>query len=208
MKHLLFITYYTKNTIYEKAFKEILEPSLKKFHLHYIYFPIESSGNWYNNAYLKPQIILNAMETNLNHNIVWCDSDSEFKNYPSKFNEISDNYDIGLIWLKWIEHYGRRGDENIKEMLDGTIWLNNSKKMRSFVRKWKESTTDKQLNHQKPLSQMLVNNKDINVYQLSRDYSYILTTPQNKPPAKCLSNPIIVHYQLSRQAKKSLYINP
>jgi len=206
---LKYISFYTIDTLYENLCLTYLLPSLECWGLSYWVKEIKNRGNWAKNTCQKPAIILEALNKYPHHNIVWIDADAEIKNYPillARLNSIHTyfDYDIGIHYLKWSDHYGRPSDKGKKELVDGTIYIRNNKKMRDFIKEWKKNSTDKEINHQKILEQMLEERKDIKVYDFGREYCYIDTTSSGKKPAKIIKNPVIVHYQASRQAKKSL----
>lgn len=209
MSNLIFISFYTKDTIYEKAINNYLIPSLQKFDLPYYTWGIENQGTWAKNTINKPLIILEAMRK-FKEDICWMDADAIINEYPELLFKLAndDKYkeiDIGVCYLSYEEHYGRPSDKGKFELIDGTIFIRNNDKMKKFITQWKENSYDKGINHQKVLERMLEKRRaDINIYNLPRDYCYIVTTPKGKPPAKPLGRPVISHYQLSRDAKKSL----
>ncbi len=202
---LMFISFYSKDTIYEQLAKERLLPSLKKFNLDYKFYEIKNRGSWHQNTCQKPKIILEAMYEFKDKNIVWIDADAEIKKYPSLLYIISNDYNMGVHYLSWEDHYGRTSDKGRFELVDGTIYIYNNEKMREFIEKWKQNSTDKETNHQKILARMLEERKDIKVYDFGREYCYINTTPSGKKPAKIIESPTIVHYQASRNGKRNLY---
>jgi len=196
-----FITFYTEDTIYEKGFKKLLEPSLKKFALPYYVIKIKDRGGWAKNTCQKPKIILDCLNL-FDEDLCYIDSDAKIIKYPEKLFMIPKHFDIAVHYLSWENFYGRDSDKGKYELIDGTIWIKNNNKMKRFIKNWKEQTTDRELNHQKRLHKMLANKKTINVYDFGREYCYIINTSFGKKPAKKLKNPVIVHYQYSRKAKK------
>lgn len=231
----LYITYYTKGTIYEEVFKTTLLPSLEKWGLDYHAYEIEDTGQWHTNARLKPQIIKRALEEFPDRNIVWIDSDASIEKYPHKIDMINKlrTADLATHWLSWEKHYGRDTDKGKFEMLDGTVYFRNTQDIRDFVDLWikAQGTND----HQKTLARMLRGNDDVfanpnksiahcgclgmgfslpnknmrrihfDLDDLGWEYCYIATRPNGEPPAFPLENPVIVHHQASRIAKRSLH---
>lgn len=200
---LIFISFYSKNTVYEKIINARLLPSLKRLNLPYWIKSIENRGSWSRNACQKPAIILEAMNR-FQEDIIWIDADAEIKEFPSLLYKIPEKYNIGIHYLSWKEHYGRPSDKGKFELIDGTIYIRNNQKMRLFILKWKQISTDKEINHQRILAEMIIERTDIKVFDFGRKYCYITLTPGNKKPAIELENPIILHYQASRIAKKNL----
>ena len=62
MSNITFITFYTKETIYEEIYNTHLKPSLEKFNLSYKVYPIDSLGTWFKNTINKPRIIQQALD--------------------------------------------------------------------------------------------------------------------------------------------------
>lgn len=202
MNNLIFVSYYTKNTIYEKVINNYLLPSLKKFNLKYHIEAIENKGNFFLNVIQKPVIAYNALNK-FSQNIVVIDADAIIEYYPTLLFEIPDRFDIGFHWLDWGYHYGKLHGK--KELLDGTLYINNNEKMRNFIKQWVENSTIKKLNNQIALEKMILEKGlDIKVFELPREYCYITTQPYNKPPAIIIKHPIITHHQASRKAKYNL----
>lgn len=197
---IIFISYYTKNTIYEEAINKYLLPSLRKFDLEKHIYAIDSKENWRQNAIQKPLILKEALEMFPDYDIIWQDADSEILEYPKLLFELPKSYDIALCYLNWMLHYGKAG----MEMLDGTVLWRNTEKNRKFINELISRSTKKGIDHQKTMSKMLEEKEDVCVYPLPRSYSYITSKPNGEKPVIELENPVIVHHQLSREAKRKL----
>ena len=201
----IYISYYTKGTIYEEIMNTHLLPSLEKWKLKYHIYEIDSTGQWHTNARLKPRIIKKALEE-FKEDIIWIDADATIEAYPKLFDKLSSDglVDLATHWLSWETHYGRPDDVGKFEMLDGTVFFKNNEKMKAFIDRWiKEQGTN---DHQKVLAKILESKThDLNVYNYGREYCYIKNLPNGNEPVITLKEPIIVHYQASRNAKKSLY---
>jgi len=205
MNKPIFISYYTKDTIYQDTINKYLIPSFLKLELkHYIY-EIETLGDWKSNAIQKPLILKQALERFPDNDIIWQDADSEILQNPDLLFNIPEEYDIALHYLHWKAHYGRPSDEGRFEMLDGTVFWRNTDKVKDFILHLIKDSTEKGIDHQKTMAKMLETNKAFNVFPLPRTYSYLSSQPDGKKPAIEIKNPIIVHHQMSREAKKSLY---
>ena len=200
-KKPIFISYYTKDTIYQDAVNKYLIPSLLKLELkHYIY-EIETLGDWKSNAIQKPVILKQALERFSDNDIIWQDADSEILQNPSLLYNIPEEYDIALHYLNWEAHYNKEG----MEMLDGTVFWRNTIKVKAFIDELIEKSTMKKVDHQKTMSRMLETKEGIKVFPLPRTYSYLPTQPNGEKSFIEIKNPVIVHHQLSRQGRKSLY---
>jgi len=204
---LKYVSFYTIDTIYEEVFHSHLLPSLQLYNLSYWVKGIKNKGSWAKNTVQKPAIILKALKAYPNHDIVWIDVDAKIKEYPLLFDELSFLHideDIAVHYLDWFVHYGRERDRGKTELIDGTIFVRNNKKMVDFVTEWKSRSTDIGVNHQRVLEKMIKEKKDIRCYNLPREYCYIMSTPHGKDPKIQLDKPVICHYQASRKAKRNL----
>jgi len=206
IKKPIFISYYTKDTIYQDTINKYLIPSLKKLELEYHIYDIESKGDWRSNAIQKPLILKQALERFPDRDIIWQDADSEILREPDLLFNIPEEYDIALHYLHWKAHYGRPSDEGNFEMLDGTVFWRNNEKNKIFIKELIELSTEKGIDHQKIMAEMLnYEGSLMKVFPLPRTYSYLNTKPDGSKPAIEIENPVIVHHQMSRQARKSLY---
>ena len=204
--NLVFISYYTKNTIYEEATKTKLIPSLEKFNLPYHIYPVDDLGKWERNRCIRASILFDAMNT-FKEDIIWTDADSIINAYPKLLYELPLNVDLAICKLSWEEMFGRPQDKGKFEIIAGTFLLRNTTKVKWFIKEWKEKTFDNadldSVRPQKMLEHLIYqHNYDINTYFLPREYCYIVDTPWGTPPAVPIENPIISHYQYSRIARK------
>lgn len=205
MKKPIFISYYTKDTIYQDIVNKYLIPSLVKLELDYHVYAIETLGDWKLNAIQKPLILQKALNEFPHRDIIWQDADSEVLQNPELLFNIPEEYDIALCYLNWKTHYGREGDDGKFEMLDGTVFWRNNERIKQFINELIVRSTTQGIDHQKTMAKMIETEKNINVFPLPRTYSYLSSKPDGSKPAIELENPVIVHHQMSREAKKSLY---
>ncbi len=205
MNKPIFISYYTKDTIYQEAINNYLIPSLKKLNLEYHVYAIETLGDWKSNAIQKPLILQKALNEFPDNDIIWQDADSEILQDPSLLFNIPEEYDIALHYLNWEAHYGRPSDVGRFEMLDGTVLWRNTIKIRAFIDELIENSTSKKIDHQKTMSRMLETKEGMKVFPLPRTYSYLPIQPNGEKSFIEIKNPVIVHHQLSREGRKSLY---
>ena len=59
---VIYISYYTVNTPYEKEVRKYLLPSLKKFNLPYDVQGVKDLGSWHNNTGFKSTYILQMLQ--------------------------------------------------------------------------------------------------------------------------------------------------
>ncbi len=202
----IFISFYTKMTIYQEAINKYLIPSLKKLNLKYHVYAIETLGDWKSNAIQKPIILQKALNDFPDNDIIWQDADSEILRDPSLLFNIPQEYDIALHYLNWEAHYGRPSDKGRIEMLDGTVFWRNNEKNKIFIKELIELSTEKGIDHQKTMAKMLnYEGSLMKIFPLPRTYSYLPIQPNGEKSFIEIKNPVIVHHQLSREGRKSLY---
>jgi hypothetical protein len=204
MNPIRFISSYTVNTIYEKIIKDSLIPSLEKFNLPYHIFAVDSLGSWKINSRQRPLRIKEAMLMYPGENIVWIDADARVLQNPEVLFHIPDSCHIGINYMKWSEHYGNTVEKI--ELLDGTSYYKNSEEMLKFCDEWIERAVNQNRNHRRVLDQMINEkiNENLNIVLIPREYCYIVTQPNGSEPAVPISNPVIAHFQASRQARENL----
>lgn len=192
----IIVSYYTPN--YKEIAKKYLLNSLKNFptlEKHIVEINLNST-NWYNNTNYKPMFILECLKL-FDKDLVFTDADSTINSYPYLFEKIPKKYDIGLHYLEWKKQYG---NINKKELLSGTLYLRNNIKIKNIVEEWRDNVGYGGRVEQKILEQVLQNNEDIEIFDLPREYCYIETTPKGKP-FTIINNPVISHFQASRNLK-------
>ena len=197
MNNIIYISFYTTG-YYEDVMNSHLLPSLLLFNLPYYILPMENKHNWHENTKQKIDFILKALKENSPDSVVWIDADAKIENYPSLFYEIPEEYDIGVHTLDWKEQYGKEGSE----LLSGTVFLRNNKKVEELVKLWKKYANETCQWEQRALERA-IKELDIKVYKLPKDYCYITTIPSGQPPKVIIDNPIISHWQVSREVKKN-----
>lgn len=185
---------------YELEFSTHLLPSLQKFNIPYHIEVINSKGSWLKNVAQKPGAIYNVMEKYPNKDIVCLDADCEILCYPELFDDIPEEYDIAFHTLEWNSWY--KNNSNVKELLSGTLWINNSLKTKELVKDWYFTSNNYEMWEQKVLSSILTERTDIKVYNLPLNYCYISTLPDGKEPYVKCDNIIIKHHNVSRKYKK------
>jgi len=193
---MIYTSFVSKNTEYEKVVKKYLIPSLEKLNLRYYIDYIEDRGSWINNVKYKPEFIKKML---IKHKepIISLDADATVEKYPELFSNLSNEVDIAVHYLDWKTWY-QRG--NKKELLGGTIYFNYSKKVLDLVEYW--IYKQKEVNNwsQKVLEDIIKDRKDLTVYKLPLEYCYIKNLPNGKEPFIKLS-PVILHHQVSRDLR-------
>lgn len=199
------ISYATKDTPYEDILNKYLLSSLLSLQGKKVgsYIEkIENKGDWYANTSYKPTFILNAIRKceSAYDSVVFLDADAKVLKYPQLFEDIPEEYDIALHHLSWEIWYGYKGD-NTKELLSGTVFFRINDKVKNLIKDWANEAEKSREWEQKVLAKVLLRHPEIKVYPLPIEYIYINSLPDDRPPlVKC--DPVIVHYQLSRELKR------
>jgi hypothetical protein len=195
-------SFYTKNTPYEAIFNQFLKPSCDKFSLPVVNIAIDSLGDWHRNVAEKPGCIIQLLKTFVSEysSLVFLDADSSIEKYPSLFEEIPNEYDIGFHTLNWNIWYGYKTNPPKTEVLSGTIFLRNRPKVLELCQEWYETAKTTKVWEQQVLQQILPK-YDLKIYPLPIEYCFMKTRPHNKPPL-VQTEPVILHHQLSRELKR------
>lgn len=206
MNNIRFISSFTTGTIYEKIANEYIRASFEHWNLPYHIFAKPDLGKWDINSRQRPLYIKEAMELFDGENIVWIDADARILKYPNLFFKIPDSCHVGVNYLEHKLHY-YKPESTIIEILDGTSYYKNCPEMITFCDEWIERSVHVNKNHRHVLNEM-INEKIkeyLNLFIIPRDYCYILNTPDGRGPAVPIENPVVVHYQASRDARHDLY---
>jgi hypothetical protein len=132
-------------------------------------------------------------------NIVFVDVDAEILEHPKLFEEIPEKYNVACHILDKAKWYNRDFNGE-KEVLSGTLFIRNNEESKKLVNEWIQRCEKSVIWEQKVLQQILQEN-NIEVFELPIDYCYIVSLPNgNSPFVKC-EKPVIVHHQMSRKTK-------
>ena len=200
---MIFISYYTKNTPYERVIKTHLLPSLKKWNLKYDIEAIEDQGNWQRNTHHKAKFIKKML---LKHKqpIVFLDADATIEDYPMLLDilDIYYNYDIALHYLDWYLLWRKQKENPKRETLSGTLYLRYNEKVLQFLDEWIEENNKNTIWEQRNMEKILTNWKDkLKVYDLPPEYCAIKLPNGQIPTHYVKEKPVILHHQVSRKYK-------
>lgn len=186
--NLIFVSYYTKNTDYEKEYKK-LESSLKKFKLSHEIVGIKSQGNWFANCFYRTEFVKDMLNK-YKCAVVWVDCDAIIQQYPDLLFKLNI-YDFA--------YHLRMRRNNTSELLGGTMYFNYTKKSFELLEKWKQLVNSN--NRKYKLDQSYLHEA---VNSLPGLKSYILpaTYCQIFDIMKDAGKPVIEHFQASRRLKK------
>ena len=198
---MIFVSYYTLNTPYEQIAKEYLIPTLEKFKLNYIIQAINNLGSWYKNTAYKSKFLLEKLK--LYNEVVYIDVDAKIMSYPKLFFEIKDKCDFAAHYLNWNDFYGYKQHPPVKELLTGTLFLKYTPEIERLCKEWYDIASKTHEWEQKVL-QRIINNYNIRIFELPIEYCYIATKPNGEKPNIKVDNPVIIHYQKSREFKRKI----
>lgn len=202
---MLYMAWYTKDTVYGDIFKEKLEPSLKALNLPYIVKEMPNYTKWIKNVAQKPLAI---KETLLEYKqpIVVLDVDATVNTNPVLFDTIDQNiYDLAYHTLDWATWYNRPS-ETTKELLTGTMWINYNDTMIKLCSDWYNVSLDSGIWEQQVLAGLLQRPayKSLKSFELPLEYCYINSLLRGLAPHVKIDNPVVTHYQASREYKRQV----
>lgn len=189
--NIVFVSYYTKNTPYDGVMHKYLLPSLEKFNLKYEISIIENKGSWKANTDYKPKFILDKLQSY--DTICWLDSDAVINKYPELLFTIEES--LALHTLDWGLQYNKPGTT---ELLTGTLLINNS--CIELVKQW--ITNCEHFNWEQQALQDIIFKNNIKYYNLPAEYCTVIKKDGSIP--EYVKDPVIVHYQKSREYKRGI----
>ena len=191
---MIFVSFYTKNTGYEKEVKNLIA-SLEHLKLKYDIQGIESKGDWFKNIKFKPSFIYNMLKKHsVEDKVIWIDADAVVRQYPKLFETISE--DIAV-------HYSNNHWHPDPEMLSGTMMFRNNKKVHSMFERWINCCERDEKQTEQRILQWLIEHRyvDVSVYDLPSSYVKIFDLNET---GEYNVDPVIEHFQASRRYKKDV----
>lgn len=196
MSDFIIVSFYTKNTGYEKEFKERLLPSLLRWNLPFDVQGIRSRGCWEKNAIHKPAFIRKMMDKHPEKNIVWLDVDAAIHKHPKLFGKI--DADIAVHYIDW-SIYSKYINE--RELDSAVIFFKNNQAARGVIDDWTAHLrTHGPIRHGDQMTLQVVldshrRNGTVVVQELPPEYCKIFDS------MKQVENPVIEQFQASRRFK-------
>jgi len=187
IKRPVIVSFYTKGTGYEEQVKQ-LKVTLKRFNLENDVVGIADKGSWHKNTYYKPLFIQRMMKKHHGRSIVYVDADAKMRMNPVLFNNLKCDFACHF-------HHPK------KELLSGTLYFGDTKGARYLVKKWIE---EDKLHPDTPMPQKNLRavfdreKKNIKWKALPVEYCMIYDSR-----SRYRVNPVVEHFQLSRQYKGS-----
>jgi len=182
------ISFYTKNTIYEKEVED-LAASCRALEIDHYIEAREDLGNWEQNCCQKPLFILECLEK-FNKPLLWVDADGVVLQKPSlSFEE----FDLGLYY----------NNVRTKHVRAATVYISPTQAAKNFLKLWHQTCLEKIARREKlPFGDQavliaLLRKKEIplKIGKLPLEYTRIFDrdlVPMEKT--------VIIHFQASRTA--------
>jgi hypothetical protein len=176
--------------------------SVSGFKFHTDIRAVDNKGSWQKNTSYKPEF-LRIMLDRHPEDIVFLDSDAQVLRYPDLFNQIPEGYCIAAHTLDKNAWYGYNYPQGRHELLSGTLWIKNCDESRRLLDAWIDACRATNMWEQKVL-QIVLEQLEIEPYQLPLAYCYIKTLPGERPPIVKVEEPVIVHNQVSRSLRNKV----
>jgi hypothetical protein len=187
----VFVSHYTKNTGYEKEAKNLIK-SLEKHKLKYNIEEIESLGSWRLNSNYCAKQVQQMLIKYPTRSILRLDADAKVQRFPSLFLKKSFTPDIAACL--WEDSLIKPKPEG--ELLGGTMYFANNKKVRALVDNWVKLCAIMQTSKNGDLLQKLID-ADSSIIFKNMPLSYCKIF--DKMPE--IKYSVIEHFQASRRLK-------
>ena len=195
MKKLLYISYYTDG-FYAEVINRCLIPSLDKFEVLYQIYQRPNLHNWHHNGKYKTDIILTALETHPDNDIVFLDADAQIVKTPYAFGQIPKEYNVGVCLLDWYKFWHNQEGQSKRELVASTLFFRNNPETIKFVERWHKLNQTSNKWGQVILQELLFANT-IKYYELPIEYCRIIKENEELP-----TDAVILQHQASRQGRK------
>lgn len=202
MSNFIVCVYATQDTPYVQVAESTIIPSLVALDIPYMFLKVPNLGTWKKNTAYKPTFALGLLEAYPDKNIVLLDADCRVNSYPELFNNIPEQYNIAAHILDWKTWYNRP-EATTKEFLSGTLFIRNSERSKFLLHQWELNCAKDNIWEQQVLAKVLIENKEV-IYALPLEYCYINSLPDGQAPNVKVDNPVITHFQASRELKRTL----
>jgi len=140
-------------------------------------------GSWEKNCQYKAVVLRRALDQ-FDTPIIWIDADAEFKSYPFLFKKLT--CDFAYYYFS-----------HTRESLSGTLYIANNERTKEFLDLWIEENSKNERWDQVNMSNVLSTYNKLDIYHLPIEYCKIFDNKHQE-----CENPIIVHNQASREAKR------
>ena len=195
------VSWYTP--LYEASNKRLCK-SLNALKIPHVEYSMRGKGNWYENISLKPLILRQAF-AELKGDLVYTDSDSVFLRRPVLFDQWYESGTGGEPLPGSTMMYGADLGVHYRaglELLGGTQYWRYCPLIDELI-----DFMDQQMQFAHQSSQVTLNRilpqwiaeRGLRVHRLPAEYCCIFDNPEQR--AECGGNPVVEHYQHSRQLR-------
>ncbi len=175
------ISFYTKDTIYEKEVED-LKHSCEALSIDHYIEERKDLGTWEKNCAQKPLFIYECLKK-FKRPLLWVDADGIVLKKPSIDLKLCD---FGLYFNNFRTRHAR----------SATIYIRPTESAKQFLLLWYETLQKKSHLHDQPVMIDLLRKEKIKVAKLPIEYMQIFD--RDKVP---LEKTVILHFQASRTAK-------
>ena len=178
------ISFFTKNTIYEKEVED-LAASCQALNLDHYIEERKDLGSWEKNCAQKPLFIYECFEK-FHTPLLWVDADAIILQKP---NLHLGPCDFGLYF----------NTLNPKHVRSATIFVNPTQRAIKFLWKWHEilvKINRTSLSQDQPILNTLINQEILDIAHLPIEYMQIFDRDPNPP-----EQAVVLHFQASRTAR-------
>jgi hypothetical protein len=199
-KKPLIVSFYTKDTLYEKEAGDLIA-SLKKLDLEHEVVAAPNKGSWSANCCYKPEFLLEKLEEH-KRPLIWTDADSVFMQRPTLLEDCHAD-----VALRINDHVPV---EDKAKMLTATFFINNTASAKKLLQLWKRECErllarkgNELVFDQVALKKVVLHYPTIvEIKRLPRNYLLIVDTPEDKKVPQ--EEAVVVHYQASGSPQKMM----
>ena len=193
-----YVTFYTEG-YYEDVYKKYLKPSSESFGIDVRAYKEYNYKDWARNTHQKANVILRGLAEW--GDLVWLDADSQLLKAPVLFDEIPQEFDMGLYYLDWEKHWRGKEGESKRELVNSVMMVRNRPNVVKLISDWSEKTRGANVCDQTVLSTVIKNYPDIKIFKLPDTYCAIIGHDRSHP--NYIPDPVIVQHQASRDVKQN-----
>jgi len=196
------VGYYTEGRYAEIAKKLI--SSLHEFSIPHEVESVKDLGSWDANTRYKPTFIKRMMDRYPNRSIVYVDVDAVFYKYPYLFDVLDADSSVDVA-VHILDHrkYRKRKVSKPSELLSGTIFLRVCDKTRKIVDEWERICINNPGLWDQVALDKVLRGKNRKFYNLPVEYCMIFDYDYGID----IRDPVIKHFQASREERKSVRRN-
>ncbi len=172
------VSFYTKDTIYEKEVEDLFA-SCQLLQINHYIEARKDLGNWERNCSQKPLFIYECLER-FNEPLLWVDADGILLKKPSLH---LPEFDFGLYF----------NDLKTKHARNGTIYVSPTKKAKAFLLLWYEELQKRKTVPDQPVMIDLIRKVPLKIAPLPIEYSHVFDRD-------CIpiEKTVVLHFQASR----------